>query len=273
VILVTGADGFIGSHVMRALGLQARAFRGDVRSPEAWRSQLDDIDTVVHLAALVGTGLSNEHIREFVDTNVAGTAVMVSELQGVGIRVVLMSSASVYGDAYFPAKETDLPRPESVYAATKLAQEHLCTATLDDVRVLRPFSVYGPGHVLGLMADVTRPLLRGEAARVHEDGQQLRDLVYVGDVAHAVQLACNEPTFPPVMNVGTGIGTTVLSVAEFVAEALGGPPPVVLHDMRAGDVRRIVADTSLSGRFWRPRGPLARGIDRWIEWIGKERVA
>ncbi len=143
-------------------------------------------------------------------------------------------------------------RPRSVYAATKVAQEHLAGAWASEtggtVVALRYHNVYGPGMprdtpYSGVAAIFRSSLERGEPAQVYEDGRQRRDFVQVTDVARANVAALGADLGPGShpFNVSSGRARTVAEMAAALTEALDGPAPVVTHRHRAGDVRHIVA--------------------------------
>ncbi|MDG6105819.1 NAD-dependent epimerase/dehydratase family protein [Dactylosporangium aurantiacum] len=150
-------------------------------------------------------------------------------------------------------------RPRSVYAATKTAQEHLAAAWAaacdGGVVALRYHNVYGPGMprdtpYSGVAAIFRSALEAGRAPRVFEDGAQRRDFVHVEDVAHANVLAAGAtagPGFRP-YNVASGHPITIATMAATLAEAMGGPAPVITGEHRAGDVRHIVAAAGLARR-------------------------
>jgi dTDP-L-rhamnose 4-epimerase len=146
--------------------------------------------------------------------------------------------------------------PRNVYATTKLAQEHLAAAwaraTGSSAVSLRYHNVYGPGMprntpYAGVASFFRSALARGEAPRVYEDGRQRRDFVHVRDVAAANVAALEAPAREGVLtayNTGSGEPHTVGEMARTLAEAYGGPEPVVTGEYRLGDVRHITADSS-----------------------------
>lgn len=154
--------------------------------------------------------------------------------------------------------------PRNAYAATKLSQEHLATAWVERTGgravSLRYHNVYGPGlptdtPYAGVAALFAQSLARGEAPRVFEDGRQMRDFVHVSDVASANVLALDslrdersgaEPH--RAINVASGSPRSVHDLATALADATGGPPPVVVGGGRPGDVRHIVADSARAVR-------------------------
>ncbi|GAA3244171.1 NAD-dependent epimerase/dehydratase family protein [Dactylosporangium siamense] len=263
--------------------------RADVRDRDAVDAALDGVDVVVHHAAMVGMGVDLADLPEYVGCNDLGTAVLLAGMARAGVRrLVLASSMVVYGEGAYqcsahgptapaPRVEGDLAagrfepgcpscgrrlepvdvdedaplRPRSVYAATKVAQEHLVQAWsiagAGTAVALRYHNVYGPGMprdtpYSGVAAIFRSALAAGRAPRVFEDGAQRRDFVHVSDVAAANVLAVGVvPDGFRAFNVASGRPATVGAMAAALAAAMDGPAPVVTGDYRAGDVRHVVA--------------------------------
>ncbi|MGI5439445.1 NAD-dependent epimerase/dehydratase family protein [Streptomyces shenzhenensis] len=287
----------------------------DVRNPEAVGRALAGIDAVCHQAAMVGLGTGFADAPEYVSRNDLGTAVLLAAMAEAGVRrLVLAGSMVVYGEGRYtcprhgvvrpgPRAVADLaagrfePRcpvcgaevapglvredapadPRNVYAATKLAQEHLAAAwaraTGGAAVSLRYHNVYGPGMprdtpYAGVASFFRSALARGESPRVFEDGRQRRDFVHVRDVAAANALALEAGSAPgalTVYNTGSGEPHTVGEMAAELAAAHGGPAPVVTGEYRLGDVRHITADSArLRAELgWRPRVGFRAGMRRF----------
>jgi dTDP-L-rhamnose 4-epimerase len=292
-----------------------RLLRRDLVEPEVAEAAVAGADAVCHLAARVGLGVDFADAPGYVSDNDLATAVLLAALAGARFRgrLVLSSSMVVYGEGAYtcpsdgavrPAPrpvaslvagrfEPPCPRcgrplswsavpesapldPRSVYAATKVAQEHLCAVwareTGASVVALRYHNVYGRRLPLGTpyagVAALFRDRLRsGEAPLVFEDGGQMRDFVHVTDVAAANVLALDhgmEPSSFEAFNVASGHPVSILDVAGALSAAFGpdAPAPQVTGRFRAGDVRHVVASPQLAGERlgFRARVAIAEGM-------------
>jgi dTDP-L-rhamnose 4-epimerase len=315
-ILLTGAAGFIGTHIGEVArerghevvsldmfldkahgpGSSTLAEREGFEVLDLRSDRLDDvlqgIDVVCHQAAMVGNGVDAQDLPDYAEHNDAGTARLLAAMARAGVKdLVLASSMVVYGDGRYtcpdhgdvpPAvrRDDDLaagrydPRcpvcggditwrrigedtaflPRTSYAASKIAQEHYASAwcTLEDARTiaLRYHNVYGPGMpadtpYAGVAAIFRSAIARGEAPRVFEDGQQVRDFVHVRDVARANVLAMERigahPSGLTAYNVASGTTFTIGQMASALSAAAGGDEPVLTGDYRRFDVRHVVA--------------------------------
>jgi dTDP-L-rhamnose 4-epimerase len=174
---------------------------------------------------------------------------------------------------------TTEPRPTNVYAATKLAQEHVlgawAAAMGTRLTVLRLQNVYGPGQSLsnpytGIMSLFAQKVLAGEQIEVYEGGDIVRDLVFVDDVVAALRGALDrEGCEPVVADIGSGEAVTLLEMARFLAEEAGAPQPAVSDRFRPGDVRAASADITTAARVlgYRPAVPPREGLRRLLRWI------
>jgi dTDP-L-rhamnose 4-epimerase len=257
---------------------------------------LEKVEAVSHQASMVGLGRDPGDVLDYVRDNDLGTAALLAALHrrpGQVRRLVLASSMVVYGEGAYRCGEhgpvrpgprpvarlaagrfeppcprcgADLepvavsedapPDPRSVYAATKLHQEHLATACAQaggpPVTALRYHNVYGPRMprdtpYAGVAAIFRSALAAGRAPRVFEDGGQRRDFVHVTDVARANLAALTAPEpVPGAVNVASGQPHTVGELAAALAEAVGGPAPQIRGGWRPGDVRHVVASPALA---------------------------
>lgn len=223
---------------------------------------------------------SLERPSQNVERNIAmTTAVCELGRRGGFRRLVHCSSSEVYGTAQsVPMDEQHPLRPRTPYAAAKAATDFtaLSYATTFglDVVVVRPFNTYGERQndaaYAGLIPAVVRAVKQGVAVTIHGDGQQTRDMSYVGDTARGIALAAADAgARGKTFNLGTGREATVNEMVRLLLDALGRPDhPVVNGPPRAGDVRRLLADTARARRElnFRPQTPLSEGLKRTVAW-------
>lgn len=242
--------------------------RGDVADPDLVRRAMQGVAGCFHLAAIASVARANEDWLGTHRANQTGTIVVLDEARRLGgVPVVYASSAAVYGGIAEVAREDAIPAPLTAYGADKLGSElHARVATLVHgvpTLGLRFFNVYGPRQdprspysgVISLFADAINA---GRAVRVHGDGRQSRDFVFVADVvAHLLAaMAClgasrhgEEETgsaLPAVLNVCTGEETSVLQLVDALAEACGRAATVHHCPARPGDIRRSVGSPALA---------------------------
>lgn len=293
--LITGGAGFIGTALANALvaaehdvrvlddlsagdptRLDPRVLftRGDVRNvPTLW-TQLQDVECVIHLAARVLVPESVLYPQEYNDVNVGGTVAVMTAVRDVGVpRVVLASSAAVYGNQpQQPVHEALSPHPLSPYAVAKVAAEHYVT-TLGQLYgcetvVLRIFNAYGPGQrVPPAHAPVVPLFLRrtlgGGSLVIFGDGRQTRDLVYIDDVVRALVAAATiSGIHGHIINIGSGVETSVNDLVRYVAVVTAKTPVVIHNEAQHGGVQRLVADLALAGQLlgYAPRVMLLDGL-------------
>jgi nucleoside-diphosphate-sugar epimerase len=305
--LVTGAAGFIGSHLARRLlGLGHEVVGIDSFTDYYDRSQKEDniadllgeenftfiegdlleyplaellpgTDLVFHQAAQAGVRASwGKNFRVYLDNNVLATQLLLEAcLQSPPRKMVFASSSSVYGDVErLPASEEDAPRPVSPYGVTKLASENLCRLYWKNFGLpvvnLRYFTVYGPGQRPDMAFHrFLRAMLRGEPLNVFGDGRQSRDFTYVADAVEANLLAAEKGTDGLAYNIGGGHRCTLLEVIRIMEEVSGVKADLKFMDPEKGDVKHTQSDTSRAGEHlgFSPRFSLEEGIKREYEWI------
>jgi UDP-glucose 4-epimerase len=298
--IVTGGAGFIGSHLVDALLGQgggevhvvddlstgsrenlasaAALHELDVRD-EALEQLAEQLrpEVVFHLAAQADVGTSVERPAFDADVNVVGTVRVLEAARAAGARVVFASSGgAIYGECERPAREEDVPRPLSPYAASKLAGETYL-ATWNRLHgsshvACRFANVYGArqlpvleGGVVAIFLDRMRD---GLPTTIFGDGSQTRDFVFVGDVVAALLAAAAAPA-SGVYNVGSGIATTVAELHRLCAEASSVEQEPGFAAARPGDVLHSVVDPALAERElgWRAGTTLADGLARTWDWV------
>lgn len=276
-VVVTGAAGFVGSHLVDALLARGDRVTGidcftPYYDPEVKRANLtaasthpaftlvdadlrdaelgpifDGADTVYHQAAQPGVRLSwSDGFGEYVTHNVLATQRLLEAARDAGIRrFVYASSSSVYGNQErFPTVETDLPRPYSPYGVTKLAAEHLCGLYAENWGVptvaLRYFTVFGPRQRPDMSIHrLCDAVLTGAPFPRFGDGRQIREFTYVQDIVGA-NLAAAVADVPPgtVVNVAGGGEILLNQLIDLVGELAGTEVVVENHPAQAGDAKR-----------------------------------
>jgi nucleoside-diphosphate-sugar epimerase len=292
-IAVTGAAGFIGSHVAIALsasGVAVRGFLGplpaawpsgrppmafashaDIVDPDALDELLEGTNTVIHAAGPSSVADSFAHPREYMRVHAVGTTALLEACVRAGVRrIVHISSAEVYGNRVPPVVSESAPsNATSPYGAAKIAAEQMVRAFAISGKVeaiaLRLFSVYGPRmSARGVVSDVLRQASPRATIRVR-DPRPVRDFCFVEDVAGAVVSACRVDVdgFAAV-NVGSGVGTSVADLVRVCAELTGASGLEQSGEKRSPgtDVDRLVANTDLArvALGWAPSTSLRDGL-------------
>ncbi|HKS28656.1 MAG TPA: NAD-dependent epimerase/dehydratase family protein [Pyrinomonadaceae bacterium] len=314
-VLVTGGAGFIGSHVVDALREKGAEvicldsldpgvyhYPPDYLRPDVdycfadlrhWKpdERFDDVEYVIHLAALGGVGRAAREPANIIEANCLGTARLLDAARGWPklSRIILASSFSVYGANYtyrcsgcgteaygvrhnhnldkgyfevlcqrceeettvVPVTEAAPPSPLETYGASKFMQE-LCFRGFDHspVTILRFSSVYGKRLRLDdgeatIIARIAGWIRSGKRPSLYEDGRQIRDWVYVGDLVAAMMALIDGRAAPPVINVCSGVPTRLTEACEHISAAYGVDCPAeVVGGYRPGDMRHCLGDAS-----------------------------
>lgn len=265
----------------------------DIRSPSAARLVRDSaFDVICHLAAQIDVRKSVEDPAYDVAVNIGGSLNLLEAMRQSGkksTRFIFSSTGgALYGDVETLPTPEDFPKdPQSPYGNAKLSVElylgyYARVHGLDTV-ALRYGNVYGPRQdshgEAGVVAIFCERVIAGRKLTVFGDGKQTRDYVYVADVANANLLAATRP-LPPAgpldarsFNIGTGVETTVVQLAELVHEVSGVTPVIEHAPERAGEVRRsvLLADRARKVLGWTPRMSIADGISETFRWFANER--
>jgi nucleoside-diphosphate-sugar epimerase len=301
--LVTGAAGFVGSHLCERLLQAGHAVRGvdafipyypravkeaNLSGAKAYRwfefrpadlrtdpadDLLDGVEVVFHLAAMPGLPRSWTDFDLYASCNVTATQRLLEAARGSGTlqRFIYVSTSSVYG-RFASGDESLPPRPISPYGVTKLAAENLCRAYAEEqglpLVVLRYFSVYGPRQRpdMGYHKFVAA-LLTGQPITVFGDGQQVRGNTYIADCIEATALAVQ--AMPgETYNVGGGEAVALWDVIRKLEVLTGCRADIRRQPPRSGDQRSTFADTAKLTRHlgWKPKIGLDEGLARQVEW-------
>lgn len=256
---------------------------GDIRRPEDLAAAVATSrpELVVHLAALAGVRPSIEDPARYADVNVTGTQHVLGACQAHGIkRLVFASSSSVYGfDSAVPFRESDTClHPVSPYAATKRSCEliNFTAHHLNGLGVtnLRFFTVYGPRQRPDLaIHKFTRLISTGQRIQLFGDGSTSRDYTWVDDiidgcVASIDQQKADAAARYRIYNLGGSQTTTLIELVDLISAALGQTPKIDWLPEQPGDMKRTLADLTLSRQElgYQPHVPIREGITRFVAW-------
>lgn len=283
-IIVTGAAGFIGSHIAQTLLQQGEEvigidefndyydpmlkrkntahlqsspkftlIEGDIQFLD-WQALLKDVNIVYHQAAQAGVRASwGQGFRAYTERNLNATQVLLEAAKDAKQlqRLVYASTSSVYGDAEtLPTSEEIPPRPVSPYGITKLAAERLCGLYHKNFGVpfvaLRYFTVYGPRQRPDMaFHKFYKSVLQDEAIPVYGDGQQTRDFTFISDAVAANLAAASVPdAVGEIFNIGGGSRVVLAEVLDTMAEIVGSPIKRNHIEKAMGDARHTAADVS-----------------------------
>lgn len=261
-------------------GLEVELLRGDVRDPAAVAAALQDVELVFHLAARVGVAETQGDPLGCYAVNLTGSLVVLEAARAGGVRrLVLASSAAVYGDAGETVDERTPARPISPYGASKLAMEQAASmyATAFGVPAvcLRFFNVYGPRQApdspyAAVIPLMLRRMLAGLPPTIDGDGRQTRDFIYVRDVVRGCLLAAaHAGPDGPVYNLASGRSVAILELARTLQALVPEAPPPLFGPPRPGDIRFSAADIGQAAAAlgFRPETGLEEGLRETVEWF------
>ena len=299
-VLVTGGNGFLGSHLVDGLlaaGAEVtvvhRGFSGVVRAPAAVRviregianrgamaEALQGVEVVYHLAWSGVHVSSDQDLRGHVEANLLPSLSLFETCLDAGVRrvVFVSSGGTVYGiPETVPVPEGHSTRPITAYGVTKLAVErylelHGRLQGLETV-ILRPSVAYGerqrPDGPQGAVAIFFGRILRGEPIEIWGDGSNVRDFFHVADFVDACLRVASAPVSGEIFNIAGGRGVRLDELLELLAEASGRRPEVRYTPARGFDVPQIQLDLTKAEELlgWRPRIGLEEGLQRTWDWL------
>jgi len=306
-VVVTGAAGFIGSHLCDRLladghevvGIDSfsdyyerrvkdHSLRQALTDPRFTLVHADLVDAdlsraltgakvIFHLAGQPGVRPSwGDHFDRYVHDNIVATQRLLEAVRAVPIdRLVFASSSSVYGDAeMFPTKETALPRPVSPYGMTKLAAEHLAFVYSRNFGVpttsLRYFTVYGPRQRPDMaFSRFMEAMAENQEIEIFGDGEQTREFTYVSDAVDGTIKAASAEVVGQIINLGGGSRVTVNRVLDTLGEISGIKPRRRHLPAAPGEPRHTGASINLARERlgWEPRVSLRDGLTKQWEWF------
>lgn len=306
-VLVTGADGFIGSHLteaLLALGLQVRALSqynsfnftgylegisdprlevvsGDVRDPDFCRTLVSGCDTVFHLAALIAIPYSYIAPDSYIDTNVKGTLNICQACRDNKVeRILVTSTSEVYGTAiYVPIDERHPRQPQSPYSASKIGADAIAMSFHNafglPVTIVRPFNTYGPRQsARAIIPTIITQIASGMREIKVGDLTPTRDFNFVEDTcAGFIAIARSADTIGREVNIATGTEISMADTLTLIADIMGADVKWVTDPQRlrpaGSEVFRLCGDSTLirSLTGWKPRHTLREGLEKTIAWF------
>lgn len=282
-VLVTGADGFIGSHLAELLVQQGHSVRamvlynsfgqagwldhsplrsmmeswpGDVRDPDSCAKAAESVDIIFHLAALIAIPYSYRAPRSYIDTNTTGTLNICTAALNAGVnKLIVMSTSEVYGTALsVPIGEDHPLQPQSPYSASKIGGDAIARSFQSSfglpLCVARAFNTYGPRQSRrAFIPAVMSQVMAGVTELKVGDLRPTRDLTFVEDTALALTLLADAgPTDGSVVNIGTGVEHSMQEVVDTVQSLAGTAIPLVSDPERMrppdSEVFRLLADNT-----------------------------
>lgn len=299
-ILFTGGAGFQGSHLVENLhelgheitvlntptpeahhnleyiGNKAEIVWGSITDSEIVEKTSRAKDLILHFGARINVDESIIDSWGTMEVNIRGTFNVLEAARRNNVRVINSSTCEVYGEpARVPIAEDAELRPHSPYAASKAAADRICFAYFKThklpVTIVRCFNIYGERQKEARFGAVI-PIFVGQALhhepiKVFGSGEQTRDYVHVSDVVRAYCSAIEHPELAgEVINFGTGVGTRIKDIAEYIAQKLDGE--VTYVNPRPGEASQMIADYSKAKRLlgWEPTVKIYEGIDQYIAW-------
>ena len=303
-VLVTGGAGFIGSHFAKRLqaagddvrvldkltysgnpaNLEATGIElvvGDICDPEAVAEAAAGVDAIVNFAAETHVDRSILGPAEFIQTNVAGTQVLLDHVRAAGIRLVHVSTDEVYGDVAEgqSSVEDDPLRPSSPYSAAKAGGDLQVLGSVRtygvDALITRGSNTYGPfQYPEKLLPLFVTNALDGEPLPMYGDGAQVRDWLFVGDHCAGIECALRTGRAGEAYNIGGGEEATNRQITDLVLEHTAADESLVRHvEDRAGHDRRYSLDTTKAREEldWAPKTRLAEGFPLTAAWYAAHR--
>lgn len=306
VILVTGAEGFIGSHLVEALrdlGANVRALclynsfshygwletinqegldirMGDVRDASNMRTLMQNVDIVFHLAALIAIPYSYLAPEAYIETNIKGTLNVLNAARETGAQVIITSTSEVYGTAKFvPITEEHPLQGQSPYAATKIGADQLALSfqkSFDmNVSLVRPFNTFGPRQsARAVIPTIISQIAAGKREIKLGDMTTTRDFNFVEDTAQGfMAVAKCKKAKGEVVNLATNSEYTIAETAALIAKIMGVKIEILTDNQRmrpaASEVERLWGCNAKAKALtgWSPQVPFDKGLEKTVEWF------
>ena len=312
-ILVTGADGFIGSHLVEHLlsqGYSVKAFvyynsfnswgwldtfpkslldeieifAGDIRDPNGVRKSLEGVDSVFHLAALIGIPFSYHSPDNYVDTNIKGTLNVLQGARDLGLeRVLVTSTSEVYGTALqVPIDEKHPRQGQSPYSATKIGADFMAESFYKSfdlpITIVRPFNTFGPRQsARAVIPTIITQLLNGAKNIQLGALSPTRDFVFVKDtVSGFLKIAESNESVGEDINIATGEEISIGELAKLLIKLTDSKAEITTDENRLrpdkSEVDRLLGDNTKIKQLtdWKVSYPLEKGLEETIDWFRKK---
>jgi len=292
-ILIMGSEGFVGQNLVNGLSKNYDVFRSDqIDSNEKNYFKCDitnfnsvekivkDVDAVIHLTAhsLVSSldgSITNAQV------NILGLLNLLEACRKNSIpKVIFTSASSLIGEpSSFQVNEKHDPKPKTAYGITKLTSEHYLRLYNElynlDYTVFRFFNIYGPFQKNGLIPSIYKKIQNNEPITIFGKGDQIRDYVYIEDIiAFFEKSAISNIGNSTVLNMGTGIGTSILDIVKTMSQILKIEPKIEFQDPRPGEIGNFVSDTTLLKETFDsiPNTSVEAGLIKTISWLKESSV-
>jgi len=302
-ILITGVCGFVGSNLAKKLVKDGHKVYGIDNLSTGFIENIksiikkdnfkfinsditiensyiyDNLDVVIHLAAINAIPYAQEYQNETYQTNVIGTKNILAIAKNHCAKFIFAGTSAVYENTPdLPSKPYDKVNPNTTYAITKLLGENLIEYEYNKNIILRFFNIYGPAQNYRrdnppIMSIFLRNQLEGKESILYRDGDKSRDFIYVDDVVNAIIAAMNSETYNVIYNVGTGKDINLIDLYKECEEITGRNIKFTLSsDDIVFDALRTQADISLTKQMldWKPKTTLKKGLKIQYEWLKKE---
>jgi len=312
-ILVTGADGFIGSHLVEHLllkGYSVKAFvyynsfnswgwldtfpetllseieifAGDIRDPNGVRKSLEGVDSVFHLAALIGIPFSYHSPDNYVDTNIKGTLNILQGARDLGLeRVLITSTSEVYGTALqVPIDEKHPRQGQSPYSATKIGADFMAESFYKSfdlpITIVRPFNTYGPRQSARAVIPTIITQLLNDAKKIELGAlSPTRDFVFVKDtVSGFLEIAKSNESIGEDINIATGKEISIGKLAKLLIKLTDSQAEIITDEKRLrpdkSEVDRLLGDNTKIKQLtnWKVSYPLEKGLKETIDWFRRK---
>ncbi len=291
--LIMGSEGFVGQNLVNGLSKNHDVFRSDqIDSNEKNYFKCDitnfnsvekivkDVDTVIHLTAhsLVSSldgSITNAQV------NIMGLLNLLEACRKNSIpKVIFTSASSLIGEpSSFQVNEKHVPKPKTAYGITKLTSEHYLRLYNElynlDYTVFRFFNIYGPFQKNGLIPSIYKKIQNNEPITIFGKGDQIRDYVYIEDIIPFFEKsAISNIGNSTILNMGTGIGTSILDIVKTMSQILKIEPKIEFQDPRPGEIGNFVSDTTLLKETFDliPNTSVEAGLRKTISWLKESSV-